>query len=67
PKDGVIIYRYQKKNPDEDPATAPQTAQEFLDAMSKATGLTGVALILYLVVSGSSRVIFPPRNVIPVP
>ena len=31
------------------------------------TGLTGVALILYLIVSEGSRVAFPPRNVVPIP
>ena len=38
----------------------------FLDTMSKATGLTGGALILYLIVSEGSRA-FPPRNLVPAP
>jgi Domain of unknown function (DUF4150) len=38
-----------------------------VDAVAKATGLTGGALALYLVVSEGSRVLFPPRNLVPVP
>ncbi len=33
----------------------------------EATGLTGTALVLYLVVSEGSRVIIPPRNLLPIP
>ncbi|RYE39100.1 MAG: hypothetical protein EOP21_11165 [Hyphomicrobiales bacterium] len=38
-----------------------------IDKVRKATGLTGVALALYLIVSEGSRVVFPPRNLVPVP
>jgi len=31
------------------------------------TGLSGGALIGYLIVSETTRVLFPPRNLIPVP
>lgn len=35
--------------------------------MSKVTGLTGIALALYLILSEGSRIVFPPRNIIPAP
>ena len=35
--------------------------------MEKLTGLTSAALGVYIVVSEGSRVVFPPRNLIPVP
>jgi RHS repeat-associated protein len=38
----------------------------FMDKMEQATGLTGAALILYIIVSEGSR-LFPPRNLVPVP
>jgi hypothetical protein len=41
-------------------------SQEFLRKMEQLTGLTGAALIIYLIISEGSR-IFPPRNAIPVP
>ncbi|MBP2540825.1 MULTISPECIES: hypothetical protein [Agrobacterium] len=37
-----------------------------MDHMAKVTGLTGGALIAYLIISEGSR-LFPPRNLIPVP
>ncbi len=53
------------------PATSPATRQvtpdpDFMKKMSEATGLTGVALLIYLIVSEGTR-LFPPRNLIPVP
>ena len=39
---------------------------DFAKKVSMATGLTGTALLVYLVVSEGSR-LFPPRNLIPVP
>jgi hypothetical protein len=38
-----------------------------MDRMAKITGLTGTALIIYLIVSEGSRVVFPVRNLAPVP
>jgi hypothetical protein len=35
--------------------------------LEKATGLTGGALIAYLIVSEGSRFVFPPRNFAPIP
>jgi hypothetical protein len=48
------------------PQPAPSGGLFDLDTWSKITGLTGGALILYLVVSEGSR-LFPPRNLVPVP
>jgi hypothetical protein len=52
------------------PVTDKQTDRtkdkDFLKKMEELTGLTGVALILYLIVFEGSR-LFPPRNLIPVP
>jgi hypothetical protein len=53
------------------PAPAPaakSVAQDpdFMKKMSEITGLTGVALIVYLIISEGSR-LFPPRNLVPVP
>lgn len=39
----------------------------FWARMERATGLTGVGLGVYLIISEGSRVLFPPRNAIPVP
>lgn len=49
---------------------APRTAESSaLDwkALEKATGFTGVALVIYLIISEGSRILIPPRNLIPVP
>jgi hypothetical protein len=35
--------------------------------IAAATGLTGGALVAYLIVSEGSRIVFPPRNLVPVP
>ncbi|MFA0924947.1 RHS repeat domain-containing protein, partial [Xanthomonas fragariae] len=40
--------------------------KDFIDEMSEITGLTGGALIIYLIMSEGSRA-FPPRNLIPIP
>jgi len=37
-----------------------------LEYWRRVTGLTGIALVLYLIVSEGSR-LFPPRNLVPVP
>lgn len=38
----------------------------FLDRISRATGLSGKALLVYVIISEGSR-LFPPRNLIPAP
>lgn len=54
------------------PEKAPETEKKpvvdksFMDRMAAVTGLTGTALIVYLIISEGSR-LFPPRNLVPVP
>ncbi len=75
PLPGVIVY--QKKQGDYNPQTVPaavpardekqeQSDADFMKEMEKVTGLTGTALIIYLIISEGSR-LFPPRNLLPVP
>jgi hypothetical protein len=70
PEPGVITYRYRqpKRRRQTAPAPAPVAAPDpsLVKRISVATGLTGTALVVYLVISEGSRV-FPPRNLIPVP
>ncbi|MEM9302733.1 MAG: DUF4157 domain-containing protein [Pseudomonadota bacterium] len=47
--------------------TRRRVSKSWLDKMAAITGLTGAALIAYLIVSEGSRIVFPPRNLIPVP
>jgi len=49
------------------PQPAPGFIERNLDVIKETTGLTGVALALYLIVSEGSRILFPPRNLVPVP
>ena len=44
----------------------PQNSPDFMKKMSEITGLTGTALLIYLIISEGSR-LFPPRNLVPVP
>ncbi len=51
------------------PSSVPPIAQpdsDYLKKMQELTGLTGAALIIYLIISEGSR-LFPPRNLIPIP
>jgi len=50
------------------PESTPEQRRdpEFMRRMAEITGLTGTALIIYLIISEGSR-LFPPRNLIPVP
>ena len=48
-------------------ATASSRKPSFWERMERATGLTGIGLGVYLVISEGSRVVFPPRNAIPIP
>ena len=54
--------------PDEWKGPRPEAAARFWDwkYWEQATGLSGTALALYLLVSEGSRV-FPPRDLVPVP
>jgi len=52
------------------PTTTPSKitiSDDLLKKMAAITGLTGTALIIYIIVSEGSRVLFPPRNLIPLP
>lgn len=46
--------------------SAPFMNSPFMQGMAKATGLTGGALIAYVIISEGTRA-FPPRNLVPVP
>lgn len=50
------------------PQVAPTTERSIWDweYWEEVTGLTGAALVLYLIVSEGSR-LYPPRNLVPVP
>lgn len=53
------------------PAPAPTASRSIFDSafmkkMSELTGLTGITLLIYVIISEGSRA-FPPRNAIPVP
>ncbi|MCK6514794.1 DUF4157 domain-containing protein [Myxococcota bacterium] len=83
PLPGVIVYRYSKQQPRTIPlpVPVPQTSpalepegqlQPVGGVLSwqyweEITGLTGLALVTYLLISEGSRVLYPPRNLVPVP
>ncbi len=48
------------------PPPLPSASPDFIKRMEQVTGLTGAALIAYLVLSEGSR-LFLPRNAIPIP
>ncbi len=48
------------------PVAEPSSRTGFWNTMRDLTGLTGTALVLYVIVSEGSR-LFPPRNLVPVP
>lgn len=54
------------RQPERQPERAPETDRSFLERMAAITGLSGTALIVYLIISEGSR-LFPPRNLVPVP
>ena len=70
----MAIYNSKCRQSEPVPEPVPQPErqpeqrfdQSFLDRMAQITGLTGAALITYLIISEGSR-LFPPRNLIPVP
>jgi len=76
PAPGIILYQYRKGDyepvpqpaREREPAAQPetQTDESFMEMMRRLTGLTGVALILYIIVSEGSRLI-PIRNFVPAP
>lgn len=58
--------RQPEREPVREPDRAPVVDRSFMERMAAITGLTGTALIVYLIISEGSR-LFPPRNLIPVP
>lgn len=71
---GVIVYQrvpqpieQPEKLPVPENRREPWLDHEFMKKMERFTGLTGMALLIYIIfVSGLSRLI-PPRNLLPVP
>ncbi|MCV9930662.1 hypothetical protein OIU80_00070 [Flavobacterium sp. LS1R47] len=55
----------QKCAPKE-PKKIPVIDESLKAKISRATGLTGTALIIYIIISEGSR-LFPPRNLVPIP
>ncbi len=69
---GVIVYQYKRgpQSPVLMPALTPQESKtednaNFMKKLELATGLTGIALILYLVTIPQRRLIVPLRNIFP--
>ena len=75
PTPGVITYNYRQPRrrrvrvrvPHSAPEVQPVADEDFMKRMEEITGLTGIALIIYLIISEGSRLAFPPRNLVPVP
>lgn len=71
---GLIVYRYRKALPEPLPIGIPEPKgmRDWVRRITdwryweEVTGLTGTALVLYLLVSEGSRVV-PARNLLPVP
>ena len=55
-----------KPQPQPEPQPVPVADKDFMKKMATLTGLSGTALIIYIIISEGSR-LFPPRNLIPVP
>lgn len=55
----------RERQPERQPERPREIDRGFLERMSALTGLTGTALIIYLILSEGSR-LFPPRNLVPV-
>lgn len=72
PEIGVITYRYRQPRRRRvrvrapQPRTSPAMDRSLVESIQAATGLTGTALIIYIIISEGSR-LFPPRNLVPVP
>jgi hypothetical protein len=70
PQAGVVTYRYRQPKRRRSRGRARNRSKvdtrSMMRKMEEITGLTGVALIIYLILSEGSRV-FPPRNLVPVP
>jgi len=64
----LVLPLPKDKEPNPVPVLSPEASpvNGYLNKMQDVTGLTGAALIFYLIISEGSRV-YPPRNLIPVP
>lgn len=49
-----------------EPTKLPVIDESLKEKISRLTGLTGTALIIYIILSEGSR-LFPPRNLVPIP
>jgi RHS repeat-associated protein len=49
------------------PSVQPAIDPSLRNKISKVVGLSGTALTIYLIISEGSRILFPPRNLIPIP
>ena len=75
PEPGVITYDYSQpprvrvRVPVRAPARKPaeETSKSLRERISEITGLTGAALTVYIIISEGSRILIPPRNMIPAP
>ncbi len=71
PQPGVITYRYRQPRRRRLRLRAPERVpiidRSFMRRMQELTGLTGTALIIYIILSEGSRIAFPPRNLVPAP
>ena len=67
----LIEDKSDKKTPQYQPipVCSPSTNKtpSFMEKMQQVTGLTGALLITYIIISEGSRVVFPPRNLVPIP
>ncbi|MCA2215466.1 hypothetical protein [Jidongwangia harbinensis] len=61
-----VVVPVPAPEPTGEPAVDPDEPS-LRERISEITGLTGIALTIYLIVSEGSRIVFPPRNIIPVP
>jgi len=71
PEPGVITYGYRqprrRRVRAQQPSTSTQMSRSLVDEIAAATGLSGAALIIYIILSEGSRVVIPVRNLVPVP
>lgn len=63
-----LKYWLNRSNPADNEWKDPRKRLGFnRETIENITGLTGTAAIAYFIISEGSRVVFPPRNLVPVP
>lgn len=62
----ISLRKCSSKDKVPEPQNIPEVDDDFMKKMEKLTGLSGAALIIYLIFSEGSR-LFPPRNLVPIP